>query len=310
MGMRAPTGDQYELSLSAGGRDLTATITQVAAGIRGLRVDGVDITEPFPVDATPPSGCGIVLVPWPNRVKDGVWEHDGQARRLALTEPARGNAIHGLLRFRPYVATAQDATSVTLHADVFPELGYPFQLATSVHYELTPEGLEVTHTITNAGATPAPVAIGAHPYLKVGGVPTGELTVTVDAATHLDVDDRLNVVGQSAVDGTRFDLRTGRRVAELDLDDGFADVTMRDGRAAHVVSAPDGRSVTLWADENFGYVQVFTPRNLATPTASDVALAVEPMTAPANALNTGRGLHWLAPDESWSPQWGIRPAGF
>src|SRR6185437_13761207 len=120
MGMRAPTGDQYELTLNAGGHDLAATITQVAAGIRGLRIDGVDLTEPFPADATPPSGCGIVLVPWPNRVKDGAWEHDGRTRQLALTEPARGNAIHGLLRYRPYVLVDQDASSVTLSAAVFP----------------------------------------------------------------------------------------------------------------------------------------------------------------------------------------------
>lgn len=308
--MRAPTGDQYELFLSAGGHDLAATITQVAAGIRGFRIDGVDLTEPFPVDATAPSGCGIVLVPWPNRVKDGTWEHDGQTRRLALTEPARGNAIHGLLRYRPYVLVQQDAASVTLHADVFPELGYPFQLDTSVRYDLTPSGLTVTHTITNAGTSPAPVAVGAHPYLKVGGVPTGELVVTVDAATHLDVDDRLNVIGESAVDGTRFDLRAGRRVADLELDDGFADVAMTDGEAHHVVTAPDGRTVTLWAGEDFAYVQVFTQRSFATTTSSDVALAVEPMTAPANALNTGRGLRWIEPGASWSPRWGIRHSGF
>jgi aldose 1-epimerase len=308
--MRAPTGDQYELALSAGGHALTATITQVAAGIRELRIDGIDLTEPFPLDVTPPSGCGIVLVPWPNRVKDGTWEHDGQTRRLALTEPARGNAIHGLLRYRPYVVTEQTTSSVTQSAAIFPELGYPFQLETSVRHELTEHGLRVTHTIENAGATSAPVAIGAHPYLKIGGVPTGDLTVTVDAATHLDVDDRLNVVGESAVDGTRFDLRGGRRIADLDLDDGFADVAIRDGRAEHVVSAPDGRAVTLWGDENFGYVQVFTPRGFATATASDVALAVEPMTAPANALNTGRGVRWLAPGESWTASWGIRPSGF
>lgn len=308
--MRAPTGDQYELTLSAEGHDLTATITQVAAGIRAFRVDGVDVTEPFPVDATPPSGCGIVLVPWPNRVKDGTWDSDGQPRRLALTEPARGNAIHGLLRYRPYIVAEQSAASVTLRADIFPELGYPFQLATSVRYDLTPRGLDVTHTITNAGATPAPVAIGAHPYLKVGGVPTGELTVTVDAATHLDVDDRLNVIGESPVGGTRFDLRGGRRVADLELDDGFADVAMTDGGARHVVSAPDGRTVTLWTDNDFGYVQVYTSRSFPTTTASDVALAVEPMTAPANALNSGRGLRWIEPGGSWSPRWGIHPSGF
>lgn len=308
--MRAPTGDQYELSLTAGGHELRAVITQVAAGIRQLTVDGVDLTEPFPVDATPPSGCGIVLVPWPNRVKDGTWRHDGADLRLALTEPARSNAIHGLLRYRPYVLVDHDDTSVTLSASVFPELGYPFELDTQVHYELTAEGLTVTHTIANVGDTTAPAAIGTHPYLKIGGVPTGELVVRVDAATHLDVDERLNVVGESPVDGTGYDLRGGRRVSELTLDDGFADVAFTDGVARHTVTAPDGRTVTLWADQNFGYVQVYTSRSFRTDTASDVALAVEPMTAPSNALNTGRGLRWIVPGEAWPAVWGIRHGGF
>jgi aldose 1-epimerase len=278
--------------------------------LRSLRLGGVDLTEPFPETATPPSGCGIVLVPWPNRVKDGAWEHDGTVLQLALTEPARSNAIHGLLRYRPYELVERTSSSVTQSAAIFPELGYPFELDTTVRHELGAEGLTVTHTIANAGDTTAPVAIGAHPYLKIGDLPTGDLTLTVAAETHLDVDERLNVVGESPVASTPFDLRAGRRVAELKLDDGFADVPLVSGRAEHVLSAADGRRVVLWGDESFRFVQVYTSRTFATRTASDVALAVEPMTAPANALNTGRGLHWLAPGESWTAVWGIRHEGF
>jgi aldose 1-epimerase len=66
----------------------------------------------------------------------------------------------------------------------------------------------------------------------------------------------------------------------------------------------------LWGDESFTYVQVFTSRKLATRPAGAAALAVEPMTAPANALNTGRGLRWLEPGETWKAEWGIRHEGF
>ena len=39
------------------------------------------------------------------------------------------------------------------------------------------------------------------------------------------------------------------------------------------------------------------------------AIAVEPMTAPADALNSGLGLRWIEPGASWSGHWGIcRPA--
>jgi aldose 1-epimerase len=304
--MHPPTGAQYDIAAG----DLTATVTQVAAGLRSLRLGDADLTEPFPVNATPPSGCGIVLVPWPNRVKDAAWELDGVTQRLAVTEPARGNAIHGLLRYRPYALVEHTASSVTQTAAIFPELGYPFQLATTVRHELGEGGLTVTHTIENTGSRTAPVAVGTHPYLRVGDVPTAEATLTVGARTHLDVDDRLNVVGESAVDGTRFDLSAGRRVGELELDDGFADLPVADGEVIHTLTAPDGRSVALWADPAFAYLQLYTSRTLATKEKGDVALAVEPMTAPANALNTGRGVRWLEPGETWSVRWGIRHDGF
>lgn len=304
--MRAPTGQQYDLSFGS----YSATVTQVAAGLRVLRHGGIDLTEPFPENAAPPSGCGIVLVPWPNRVKDGAWEHDGTVRQLALTEPPKGNAIHGLLRYRPYELVERTESSVTQSAQIYPELGYPFELSTAVRHSLADDGLTVTHTIRNDGDTPAPVAIGSHPYPKIGDVPTGDLTVTVDAATHFDVDERSNVVGESAVDGTALDLRSGRRISELTLDDGFADVAQVGGRAEHVLSSDDGRRVVVWGDESFRYVQVFTSRVFATETSSEVAIAVEPMTAPANALNTGRGLRWLSPGETWTASWGIAGQGF
>lgn len=308
--MRAPTGEQYELTRDGASGASRVMITQVAAALREYTVGGIDVTEPYPEDRTPPSGAGIVLVPWPNRVKDGVWELDGERQTLALTEPARSNAIHGLLRYAPYQLVEASRSAITLAATVYPQLGYPFLLETSVRYELAEDGLHVRHTLANAGGRRAPVAVGVHPYLRIGDVATGELTLTVDAATHIDVDDRLNVVGRSAVDGGPYDLRGGRRVGELELDDGWADLGFRDGRARQSLRAPDGRIVELWADQSFGYLQVYTSRDFATETVSDMALAVEPMTAPANALNSGEGLHWLEPGEQWSVEWGIAPHGF
>lgn len=301
--MRAPTGEQYEIEFG----DLSATITQVAAGIRTLRYAGVDLTEPFPEAATPPSADGIALVPWPNRVKDGRWELDGAVQQLALTEPQLGNASHGLLRFQPYTLVARTDSSVTQAASIYPQAGYPFLLDTTVEHELDTEGLTVTHTIANRGDRRAPVAIGAHPYLRIGDVPADQLTLTVTASTRFETDDRLNVTGEVPVAGTRYDLSAGARVSELDVNDCFGGLAER---PEHVLAADDGRRVVLWSDPAFGYVQVFTHRSFATKEPGDVALAVEPMTAPANALNTGHGLHWLEPGEEWTVSWGIRPEGF
>lgn len=316
--MSAPTGTQYRLQLESPGGHATAIITEVAAGLRAYALNGIELVETFAEETTPPMAAGIVLAPWPNRIRDGLWIQNGIARQLAITEPAKHNASHGLLRFTAYRLVRRTASSVTLAATIFPQTGYPFHLDTTVSYTLTETGLEVTHDVQNVGQEAAPYAIGAHPYLQIGGVPSGELTLQVNAATRILVDDRQNPIGHEPVAGTAFDLRAGRRVADLDLDAGFADVLIDGGRSEHSLTAPDGRSITLWGDENVRYVQVFTPRSFPTPAdarAADApavhqAVALEPMTAPANAFNSGDGLRWVAPGESWTVRWGIRPDGF
>ena len=303
--MRAPTGEQHRLTRSTPLGEAHAVITEVAASLRELRIGGVELTEPYGEFSTPPFGDGIVLVPWPNRIKDGVWNLDGERQQLDITEPDRNNAIHGLLRTAAYDVIERSDDSVTLGATVFPQHGYPFMLETSVRYALVDDGIVVTHRITNESDNPAPVAIGTHPFFQLGDVPTEQLTLTVHAGTRFPVDERLNVSSEIPVDGTDFDLRGGRKVADLSLDDAFGDVHP-DGQVSAVLTAPDGRSVALWQDENFPYVQVFTTRAFPRGTANTTAIALEPMTAPADAFNSGQSLRWLNPGETWQATWGIR----
>jgi aldose 1-epimerase len=302
---RPALGEQYELTLHAKGRSVRAVITEVAAAIRHLSVDGVEIAAGYDDDTPPPFGCGIVLVPWPNRVRDGRWTHDGQTLQLDITEPRLGNALHGLLRNTPYQLVERTTGSLTLRAPVFPQNGYPFQLDTAVRYTLVPDGMRVTHAVCNVGSTRAPVAVGAHPFLAIGDVPTDTLTLTVSADRHIDVDDRLNPVGVASVQGTRWDLREGRLVGTLDLDDAWSGLTMKEGGSTHWLSAPDGRTVSLWADDQFGYVQVFITREFPRRGESITAVAMEPMTAPADAFNSGEGLRWIPPGDRWSMSWAI-----
>lgn len=306
--MTLPTGEQLVLETSTSSGELTAVVTTVAAGLRALSLDGIELVPTFGEDRTPPAAAGIVLAPWPNRIRDGRWSHDGVDHQLAITEPALGNAIHGLLRFTEYRVVAQDRDSVTLEATIFPQTGYPFLIETAVHYELVSDGLRVTHRLENVGAEAAPVALGTHPYVKIGGVPTAELELRIDADSHIEVDERKLPTGEVPVDGTPWDLRDGRRVGELSLDDAFGELASdEDGVIEHVLTAPDGRSVAVWADDDFAYVQAYTTDRFP---GEELAIAIEPMTAPAEAFNSGRGLRWLGPGEQWELSWGIRFRGF
>jgi aldose 1-epimerase len=304
--MRPITGDQYPLERHAGGRTVRATVTQLAACLRGLSVDGVDLVEPWGEDRLAPMGSGLVLVPWPNRIKDGLWLLDGHEQQLDITEPGYSNASHGLLRNTGYTLVDHTGDAVTLSATVFPQHGWPFLLDTGVTYRLVDDGIEVTHRIRNDSAKPAPAAIGAHPYLKIGDVPTSDLLVTVAADTYFETDHQLIPFAEHSVDGTEFDLRGERRVAELNLNVGLGGVRIEDGVSRHSVTAPDGRRVELWAGPDFGFLQLYTPTAFPTLSGPDHAIAIEPMTAPANAFNSGQGLRWLQPGEEWTATWGIR----
>jgi len=297
--MRAPTGQQFTLNRGSS----RAVITELAAGIRHFSIDGIDLTEPFAEQDGPPMGCGIVLVPWPNRIAEGAWSLGGKRQQLDLTDPQRKQATHGLLRNTAYRVAEQTDDAITLTAGVFPQHGYPFMLDTNVRYELVDGGLSVTHTLFNAGTQKAPVAIGAHPYFRIGDVPSSDLTLTVGASTRFTMNELLLPVDEVPVDGD-FDLRGGRVVGEIDLNVTLGGLP--EGATSSVLTAPDGRSLEVWQDENFRYVQVYTPRDFPKDGGTGLAVALEPMTAAPDAFNSGKGLRWLEPGETWVASWGVR----
>lgn len=285
-----------------------AEIGTVAAVLRSLRVGGIQLTEPLDGSAPPPFASGIILAPWPNRVRDGLWRHDGAELQLDITETSKHNAIHGLLRFVDHEVREQSPRSVTLGAFIPPQHGWPFLLDTWVRYEVRPDGLTVTHGVHNLGTTPAPYATGAHPFLRIGDTPIEDLVVTVAAGTYIDVDDRLNPIAERPVDGTRYDARAGLRVGDVDYDTAFGGVTPRDGAAAWL-TAPDGSTLELVQDVDWGYLQVFTTPVFPRPDGPGRAIAIEPMTAPPDALNSGQGLQWIDPGASSEGTWGLRYSG-
>ena len=295
---RYASGRQYELRRG----DALAVVTELAAGLRLYSRGGTQLTESYGDAEISPGAAGITLAPWANRVEDGVWYLNGKKQQLDITEVSRNNASHGLLRNASYALVDASEFSVTLEAAVFPQHGYPFLLRHRVRYELAEDlGLVVRQLLINDSQQPAPFVLGAHPYLRLGEVPSEELTVTVHAGTRLVTDERQIPRGAEPVGGD-FDLRAGRPVAALDLDSAYTDLEFDAGIARHTLSTPDGRSVSLWQDENCGYVHVFVTTKFPGRTK---AVAIEPMTGPANAFNSGDGLRWLDPGERFAMTWGI-----
>ena len=283
-----------------------ATVVEVGAGLRQYTFDGADVTGTYGEDELPPKGCGITLVPWPNRIKDGKYTFDGTTYQLPLTEPAGRNAIHGLGRWVRWTKVRHEPDAVTLRLDIVPQNGYPFEVRVDATYALHPEhGLQVTLAATNHGRGRAPFGAGSHPYLSTRGHALADTTLQLPAREQLVLDDKQVPMGVRPVAGTDRDLRRGRRLRALRLDDGFTGLITTDGRGVAEVRTPDGGG-RLWFDETFRFLQVFTRDAL---TRNRPAVAIEPMTCAPNAFNTGAGLIILEPGGTWTGSWGIVPIG-
>ena len=111
------------------------------------------------------------------------------------------------------------------------------------------------------------------------------------------------------VEGTERDFTTQRFVGPAVLDTAFTTLERNaEGRAEASLDAPGGAGgATLWVDQGFPYLMVYTGDTLPEQSRRRRAVALEPMTCPPNALRTAKDVIDLQPDQEWSASWGITP---
>jgi aldose 1-epimerase len=300
------TGKQYQI---AAGR-YRATVTELGAGLRELMFADRSLIVGYAADELPPGGAGQLLAPWPNRIDGGRYTFAGAEHQLALTEPAQGNAIHGLTRWTAWTLLRHDASAVRLRSAPHGQRGYPFCLEIDAEYRLHPEaGLQVAITATNRGNRAAPYGTGSHPYLTAGTASVDDCQLRLPAAFWLPVDDRGIPSGPAEpVDGTPYDFRQPRAIGATKLDNPLTRLERDgDGRAWAQLAADGGAGarVRMWAGEGYNWLQVFTGDPLG-PDMRRKAVAIEPMTCPPNAFVTADDLLVLQPGEAVTRAWGIQ----
>jgi aldose 1-epimerase len=299
----APSGRQFQIAF--GGQ--SATIVEVGAGIRAYRDGQRDVLHPYAVDAMADGAHGAALIPWPNRLDRGRYTFDGGDFQLALTEPEKNNAIHGLLRWRPWRAVRHEQDHVVMATTLHPMQGYPFTLDVRIEYRLAEDGLTVRTTAVNAGDRAAPYGCGQHPYLSPGDRTIDGCELEFEAATRIDTDrERQLPTGLVPVEGTVYDFRGGRQIGDLEIDYAFTDLARdSDGRSWVHLRGEDGATASLWVDETYPVLELFTADTLS-PDRRRRGLGVEPMTCPPNAFATGERVLRLEPGESVTTTWGAR----
>jgi aldose 1-epimerase len=299
----APSGQQFEIVHG----EQRASIVEVGGGVREYKVGARAVLDPYAHEAMCDGGHGAPLIPWPNRIGDGRYSFDGNDFQLELSEPAKHNAIHGLLRWRSWQASEHRPDRVVMSTRLHPLPGYPFALEVRIDYALGDDGLTVRTSARNLGERACPYGAGQHPYLSPGAASIDECSLQVPADTRILTDaERSLPCGREPVAGGSYDLRQPRLVGAQQIDVPFTDLRRdADGRATSRLSAPDGRCVELWVDERYTFLEVYTGDGLSASRRRR-GLAVEPMTCAPNAFQSGEGLVRLGPGERIEASWGVR----
>lgn len=149
------------------------------------------------------------------------------------------------------------------------------------------EGSEVEPAPVSVPQT-APFGAGFHPYLTAGGASLKECRLRLPAQTMLNTKADGTVTARKPV-SQDFDLTNGPLLAGRKIDHAYTGLP-EEGWTAELIHDPSGFVVRMIADSP--WVQVYTGDRI-----DRAGVAVEPMTCPPNALNSGEDLIHLVPGE-------------
>jgi galactose mutarotase-like enzyme len=229
---------------------------------------------------------GIPLLhPWANRLAGERFSVAG--REVVLDSPSTpvvrdpsGLPIHGLLaaasgwQVERHEAVGDGALlAASFDFGAQPELmaAFPFPHTIQVEARLAGATLTVVTTVRPSGDAVVPVSFGYHPYFRLPGVDRADWEVRIPVAERLVLDSRM--------------LPTGAREA-IHVEEGplgartFDDAFVAPQSSEPFLLSGGGRRIEVAFDASYPYAQVYAPDD-------DEVIALEPMTAPTNALFVG-----------------------
>ena len=223
------------------------------------------------------------LHPWANRLDRERYTAGGREVVLPAELPRdeHGLPIHGVRPSKWRLLGAEaDELGATLHATLrFNGPAFPFPHAVEQRVTVEPAGLRIETLVTAMGQVAVPVSFGFHPYLTLPGASREDWLIALPRRRHLLADDRNIPNGRTVYEGGL--IRTlGQRV----FDDGYDAL----GPEPEFRVSGGGRSLSVCFLSGYSIAQVFAP-------CDQDFICFEPMTAPTNALVTGRRLRSINP---------------
>jgi aldose 1-epimerase len=241
------------------------------------------------------------LHPWANRLAGFDYFALGKQVQLPhgshlVSVDPRGLPIHGLLAASSYwevehAVEEEDPATLSARLDfgAYPArvAAFPFPHTVRQRIRVTGSEMEITTTVSADRGVPVPVSFGFHPYFRLIGAPRQQWRIELPVSERLLLDEYMIPTGErepaGALDGP---------LGDRGFDDGYAGV---DHTRPFVVSG-GGRRIEVHFDERYPFAQVYSP-----PGAEFICF--EPMTAPTNALRSGRDLPIAQPGEDFTASW-------
>jgi aldose 1-epimerase len=268
-----------------------------------LRHKGEEIlgrVEDLETAALKRSTAGIpFLHPWANRLAGFHYRAAGRDVTLDPSSPllhfdASGLPIHGVpwpLLSWEVIEARESRLAARLEWSREDLLSvFPFRHRLEMIVSLAPDALTIETMLFADGDGPVPVSFGFHPYLRLPGLSRANWRLREPLMRRLALDNKHIPTGEEEPFGG-LDIMLG----DLDLDDGFA----LSGENQTFSIAGAGRLIAAEWLEGYRYAQIYAPRG------KDYA-ALEPMTAPTNALVSGNGLRLIEPGNAFRAVFRIR----
>lgn len=263
----------------------------LGASLRHRGVEMLRRIEDLDGAAAKGSTAGIPLLhPWANRLAGSRYHAAGREVDLDPSSPmlhldAHGLPMHGvpwsLLAWKPTEAR-QDFLAARLdwtRDDLL--VVFPFPHCLEMTATLSADSLTIETILVAGSDGDVPVSFGFHPYFGLADFPRARWRLKLPVMRRLTLDDRGIPTGAEApFDG--FDAELGK----IAFDDGFA--LMAEQASFSVAGA--GRRITVDFLEGYTHAQVYAPKD-------NDYIALEPMTAPASALTSERGLRLVKAGE-------------
>jgi galactose mutarotase-like enzyme len=235
------------------------------------------------------------LHPWANRLSRFGYRAGGREVTLDRSSPlllldSGGLPIHGVLTANRdwslrELAAEPDRARLAASLDFDrPDLlaAFPFRHRIELAVELCDGEVQVGTTLIAGGEDPVPVAFGFHPYLQIPGSPRSRWEVSFPVRRRLILDQHLIPTGETAP----AEPLTGA-IGDRTWDDGFD----RLDPPRRFELRAGGRTIAVRYGEGYPVAQIFAP-------PGEEYVCIEPMTAPANALNgPDEALEWVPAGE-------------